>query len=174
MSASHTAENPTASIEQDELLREREWDLLGPDELLRRREWNRHPLTNLFPRIPPPALERVLDICINKNFTYNLSRPNQWNARRYSSIVVAHVRHAYTEYDRLLREERVERYVARHQTSKQVWKVLRDWCPWDDSNDQLERCFQVTLLRPEERDPEWDPMDIDGDSDYADDPMDLD
>jgi len=152
------------------------WEHLGPGELLRRREWNRGPLHDFFPRIPPSALERVLDICIDKHLVYQLSQPKYWNARRFTSIVVAHVRHTNTDYDRLLREEKVERYEARHRTSKQVWKVLRDWCPWDESNDQLERCFQVTLLRPEERDPEWDPMDIDSDSecDYADDPMDLD
>ena len=142
----------------------------------RKREWNRGPLTDFFPRIPDHALERVLDICISKDFTYNLSESKRWNARRYTSIVIAHIRHTHTGYDKLLRGERVERYEARQRTSKQVWKVLRDWCPWDESNDVLERCFQATLLRPEERDPEWDPMDIDSDEDleYAEDPMDVD
>jgi hypothetical protein len=151
-------------------------DGLTPEEQqLRKREWNRSPLTDLFPRIPSDALERVLDICIGKNFTYNLSESKHWNARRFTSIVIAHVRHNYTDYDKLLREDHVERFAAREQTSKQVWKVLREWCPWDDSNDVLERCFKATLMRPEERDPEWDdPMDIDSDSDYVDDPMDLD
>ncbi|KAK5112804.1 hypothetical protein LTR85_011138 [Meristemomyces frigidus] len=148
---------------------------LDPDELSRRREWNRSPLTDLFPRIPPTALEQVLDICISKDFTYKLSQPKYWNARRYTSITVAHVGHAYSDYDALLRGEgKLERYEARHRTSAQVWKVLREWCPWEESNDQLERCFRVTLLRPEEQDPEWDPMEIDGDSEFADDPMDLD
>ena len=45
-------------------------------------------------------------------------------------------------------------------------------------NEVLQRCFDATLLRPEERDPSWDPMDIDEDdmSDVGDidDPMDLD
>lgn len=148
---------------------------------LRRREWNRGPLTDLFPRIPAPALERILDICVGrKDFVYNLSESKRWNARRMTSIVVAHVRHAYTEYDRLLREERLERYAARQRISTQAWKVLREWCPWDDSNEVLEQCFRVTLLRPEQRDPSWDPMDIDADSDSGgddheqNDPMDLD
>jgi hypothetical protein len=148
----------------------------------RRREWNRGPLTELFPRLVGAPLERILDICIDKNFTYNLSEAKRWNARRYTSIVVAHVRHNYSDYDQLLREKRLERYEARQQTSKQVWKVLRDWCPWNDSNDVLERCFQATLLRPEERDTEWDPMDIDSDEEAdssatdggTEDPMDLD
>lgn len=147
----------------------------------RRREWNRGPLTDLFPRIPAAKLEQVLDICIDKGFTYNLSESKHWNARRYTSIVIAHVRHNLTEYDKLLRDG-VERHEARQQTGKQVWKVLREWCPWNDSNEVMERCFQATLLRPEERDPEWDPMDIDSDSemtgdanaDADDDPMDLD
>lgn len=148
---------------------------LSPEERSRRREWNRGPVTDLFPRIPPEALEQILDICIDNGFTYNLSRPKYWNARRYTSITVAHVRHAYSDYEALLRgEDRLERYEARHRTATQVWKTLREWCPWEESNDQLERCFRVTLLRPEERDPEWDPMDIDGDSDFEDDPMDLD
>lgn len=143
----------------------------------RKREWNRSPLTDLFPRIPDTALERILDICIGKDFTYNLSESKRWSARRLTSIVVAHVRHAYSDYDKLLREQDVERYEARKQTSQQVWKVLREWCPWDSSNDVLERCFQVTLLRPEQRDPSWDPMDIDDsdfEADYTDDPMDVD
>jgi hypothetical protein len=155
-------------------------DNLSPEEQrLRKREWNRSPLTDLFPRIPDQALETVLDITINKNFTYNLSESKHWNARRYTSIVIAHIRHNYTDYDKLLREEHIERFAAREQTSKQVWKVLREWCPWDDSNEVLERCFQATLLRPGERDEEWgDPMDLDSDSEaeggYVHDPMDLD
>ena len=142
----------------------------------RKREWNRAPLQDLFPRIPTSSLETILDICIAKNFVYNLSESKHWNARRFTSIVIAHVRHNHTEYDKLLREDRLERYEARQQTSKQVWKVLREWCPWDDSNQVLERCFQATLLRREERDLEWDPMDIDSDSEleFVDDPMDLD
>lgn len=150
--------------------------LSGEGQHPRKREWNRNPLIDLFPRIPSHSLERVLDICIEKNFAYNLSESKRWNARRYTSIVIAHVRHNHSEYDHLLRKERLERYEARKRTSKQVWKVLRDWCPWDDSNDVLEKCFQATLMRPEERGPEWDPMDIDSDSefDYADDPMELD
>ncbi len=148
----------------------------------RRREWNRGPLTDLFPRIPSHSLERILELCIDKDFTYNLSEAKRRNARRYTSIVVAHVRHSHSDYDRLLRDERLERYEARRKTSQQVWKVLREWCPWNDSNDVLEHCFQATLLRPEERDPSWDPMDIDdsddegieGANDDHDDPMDLD
>ena len=142
----------------------------------RKREWNRSPLTDLFPRIPPHALERILDICISKNFTYNLSLSKNWNARRYTAIVIAHIRHNYSDYDKLLREERVERYVARERTGGQVWKVLREWCPWDDSNEVLERCFRATLLRPEERGWDWDPMDVDEDDEeeFVEDPMDLD
>ena len=171
---------PSSGIESP-MSKSNNWEsLLGLTEdqaFQRKREWNRGPLTDLFPRIPNQALERILDICIGKGFTYNLSESKRWSARRLTSIVIAHVRHAYSEYDKLLREERVERYEARKQTSAQVWKVLRDWCPWDESNDVLEKTFQATLLRPEERDSSWDPMDIDSDSDveeYKDDPMDLD
>lgn len=135
----------------------------------RKREWNREPVKDLFPRIPGHSLERILDLCINKNFTYNLSEAKRNNARRYTSIVVAHVRHAHSDYDSLLRDQGMERFEARRRTGDQVWKVLREWCPWDDSNDVLETCFRVTLLRPEERDPSWDPMDIDIDSDEEND-----
>lgn len=162
--------------------KDKQWEtLLGLSEeqaLNRKREWNRGPLKDLFPRIPDVALERILDIAVSKGLTYNLSESKRWSARRLTSIVVAHVRHSYTDYDKLLREDQVERYEARKRTSAQAWKVLRDWCPWDESNDVLERCFQATLLRPEEREPGWDPMDIDSDSDAEvaaiDDPMDLD
>jgi hypothetical protein len=154
--------------------------LSNDEQTARRREWNRGPLKDLFPRIPDFVLKRILDICIEKNFIYNLSESKHWNARRYTSIVIAHVRHNHTNYDELLRVQHLERFEARQQTSKQVWKVLREWCPWNDSNEVLERCFQATLVRRENRDPEWDPMDID-DSDYEanadgddDDPMDLD
>jgi hypothetical protein len=149
------------------------------DARARKREWNRGPLTDLFPRIPPAALERVLDLIIDKAFTYNLSLPRLHNARRYTSIVVAHVRHRYSDYDRLLRD-RVERYDARKRSAAQVWHVLRTWCPWDADNEVLERCFRATLLTPEERDPSWDPMEIDDDHGLSDvesahdDPMDLD
>ena len=151
--------------------------LSAEEALQRRREWNRGPLVDLFPRIPSHALERILDICISKNFTYNLSNSRHWNARRYTSIVIAHVRHSHSDYDKLLRgEPRVERFAARERTGSQVWKVLRQWCPWDESNEVLEKCFQATLLRPEERGLEWDPMAIDADSDveFVEDPMDLD
>lgn len=108
---------------------------LSPEEAQRRRrEWNRGPLEDLFPRIPQVALERVLDICIDKDFTYNLSQSKFWNARRYTSIVVANVRHFYTDYDKLLREERLERYEARRATAQSVWKTLREWCPWDSKS----------------------------------------
>lgn len=146
------------------------------EQRTRKREWNRSPLSDLFPRIPANALEQLLDIVIDKGFTYNFSQSKFWNARRYTSIVVAHVRHFYTGYDKLLRDG-IERYEARKQTGPVVWKVLREWCPWDDSNEALERCFKATLLTPEERDPTWDPMDVDDDMsdwDPVDDPMDLD
>lgn len=150
----------------------------------RKREWNRGPLGDLFPRIPVSDLERVLDRCIEKDFVYNLSESKFWNARRYNIIVIAHVRHLHSDYDRLLRDGSCERYAARQATAQQIWKVLRDWCPWDDSNEVLERCFRATLLPIEQRDPTWDPMDIDSDDESgareeiitADvgDPMDLD
>lgn len=150
------------------------WADLDFDEIQRRREWNRAPLTDLFPRIPSASLERILDICISKEYVYNLSESKIWNARRLTSIVVAHVGHANTDYDMLLREDRVERYEARRRTSQQLWKVLREWCPWDESNEVLQKCFDVTLVPPEQREPGWDPMDLDDESDYVDDPMELD
>ncbi|KAK0941377.1 hypothetical protein LTR29_007064 [Friedmanniomyces endolithicus] len=155
------------------------------EEHQRRRLWNHAPIRDLFPRIPASALERVLDLCIARPFTYNLSQSKIWNARHLTSVVVAHVRHAYSDYDKLLREQQVERFEARHRTAERVWKVLREWCPWDESNEVLERCFRVTLLRPEERQPadaEWDPMEIDdyeepecvNESDFVGDPMEID
>ncbi|CZT24459.1 uncharacterized protein RCC_10184 [Ramularia collo-cygni] len=145
---------------------------------LRKRAWNKGPIQDLFPRIPDASLERVLDIVIDKGFTYNLSDSRLANAKRYTSIIVAHVRHFHTDYDSLLRSG-VERFEARQQTSQKVRAVLREWCPWDESNEVLERCWKATLVRPEERDPSWDPMDIDDESDdeehgVVDDPMDLD
>jgi hypothetical protein len=42
----------------------------------------------------------------------------------------------------------------------------------------LERCWRATVLRPEEREPGWDPMDLDesdGEEEYdVGEPMDLD
>lgn len=154
-------------------------DLLGlseEDARNRKREWNRGPLTDLFPRIPDSALERILDICERKGFVYHTSESKYWNARRLTSIVIAHVRHNHSDYDKLLRDEKLERFDARQRTSERVWKVLREWCPWDDSNEVLQRCFQATLVKPEERDEDWDAMDIDSESEpaYFDDPMDLD
>lgn len=146
----------------------------------KRREYNRAPLSDLFPKIPANSLEIILDICLEKDAIYNLSESKFWNARRFTSIVVAHVRHNHTDYDELLRKADVGRYEARKRTGDQVWKVLRQWCPWDDSNEVLERCWRATLLSPEERDPTWDPMDVDSDSDDeggdldVHDPMDLD
>lgn len=137
----------------------------------RKREWNRTPLTDLFPRIPDSALESILDLCISKNFTYDLSQSRLWNARRYSAITVAHVRHLYSEYDNLLKEG-TERFEARRQSGTKVWKVLRAWCPWDSSNEVLERCFRATLLPLEQREADYmfvdDPMDIDTESDFGD------
>jgi hypothetical protein len=135
---------------------------LTPTEVYyRKREWNRGPLTDLFPRIPSTALERLLDNIIAKDFTYNLSDPKFNNSRRYTSMVVAHVRHFYSDYDKLWRDEGVERWEARKRTAEKVWKVLREWCPWDESNEVLERCWKATLVSPDERDGTWDPMDVD-------------
>jgi hypothetical protein len=113
----------------------------------RRREWNRGPLTDLFPRMPDITLERILDILIDdKNFTYNLSASKWSNARRYTALVVAHCRHAYSEYDALLVREGVERFEARRRTAERVWGVLRTWSPWwERDNEVLERCFRATL-----------------------------
>ena len=143
----------------------------------RRREWNRGPLTDLFPRIPAAALERLLDLYIDKGFTYNLSDAKLRNARRYISMTVAHVRHQYTDYDELLRgEPSLERYEVRKRTAESVWKVLREWSPWDCVETEImERCLKATLVRPEERDERWDPMDVDEESeDERGDAMDLD
>lgn len=112
----------------------------------RRREWNRKPLQDLFPRIPQVALQRLLDICIEKDFTYNLSQSKSWNARRYSSIVVANVRHRYTNYDKLLREEHLERYEARRATAERVWEILREWCPWESESREAVHLFEYMWL----------------------------
>ncbi|KAK4560497.1 hypothetical protein LTR86_005694 [Recurvomyces mirabilis] len=144
------------------------------EERERRREWNRSPLKDLFPRIPGESLETILNKAIDKPFAYNLSESKLWNSRRLTSIVVAHVRHARSDYDKLLAEG-VERFEARDQTKDAVWKVLREWCPWDDSNLCLERCWKATLIRPEEWVAGvWDPMNIDDESEFEDDPMDID
>lgn len=136
----------------------------------RKREWNRGPLTDLFPRIPNSALERILDICIKKDFTYDLSQAKLWNARRFTAITVAHVRHQYSTYDQLLNEG-VERFEARRQSGPTVWKMLKEWCPWDSSNEALEKCFKATLVPFEQREVEYafvdDPMDIDTESDFG-------
>ncbi|KAM0722896.1 hypothetical protein Q7P37_001094 [Cladosporium fusiforme] len=125
-----------------------------------RRLWNRGPLLDLFPRLPSPKLESLLDLTLSKNAIYNLSESKHWNSIRLTSLTVAHCRHTCTDYDALLREG-VERYEARKRTAQAVWKCLRAWCPWDESNPVLERCWRVSVLRPEEREPGWDPMDLD-------------
>jgi hypothetical protein len=96
------------------------------DEIQRRREWNRGPLKDFLPKIPADALERVLDHCISKFATYDLSESKHWNARRFSAIVVAFVRHNYTEYDSILKQG-VEQFEARKRTGPEAWKVLRKW-----------------------------------------------
>jgi hypothetical protein len=143
-----------------------------------RRSWNTAILDELFPRLPPPTLEKLLDLCLAKNVIYNLSQSKHWNSIRITSLTVAHCRHAFSNYDSLLREG-VERFEARKRTTDDVWKVLRQWCPWEDSNPVLERCWRNTVLRPEEREPGWDPMDLDeseseGEEEVGGEPMDLD
>lgn len=127
-------------------------------QLARKREWNRGPLTDLFPRLPDFILERLLDLIISKGFTYNLSHSKLSNAKRYTAIVIAHCRHAHSDYDQLLLRDRLERFEARRRTAERVWKVLREWSPWERDNEVLERCFRATLVPPEERDESWDPM----------------
>ncbi|GAB7325153.1 hypothetical protein MBLNU13_g09233t1 [Cladosporium sp. NU13] len=143
-----------------------------------RRSWNSALLDELFPRLPPATSENLLDLCLSKNVIYNLSESKHWNSIRITSLTVAHCRHAYSDYDALLRKG-VERFEARKRTADEVWKVLRKWCPWEDSNPVLERCWRNTVLRPEEREPGWDPMDLDesegeGEEEYGGEPMDLD
>lgn len=125
-----------------------------------RRSWNRGPFLDLFPRLPPATLETLLDLSLAKSAIYDLSESKHWNSIRLTSIAVAHCRHAFSDYDALLREG-VERFEARKRSGQKVWKVLREWCPWDESNPVLERCWRATVLRPEEREPGWDPMDLD-------------
>ncbi|QIX02382.1 hypothetical protein AMS68_007899 [Peltaster fructicola] len=163
----------TARRVRSEMLTVPKTDGQDPEtERTQKREWNRSPLRQYFPRIPDAALERLLDICIDKGVTYNLSQSKIWNMRRLTSIVVAHVRHNYSDYDQLLRDK-VDRFDARFRSAEQVWTTLRQWCPWDDSNEVLERCVRATLVRPEDRGADFDPMDIDEDSDDEGDPMDL-
>lgn len=146
-----------------------------------RRSWNTKILDDLFPRLPAGTTTRILDICLAKNVIYDLSESRHWNSIRITSLVVAHCRHGFSDYDALLRQG-VERFEARKRTAQAVWKVLRQWCPWDESNPVLERCWKVTTLRPEEREPGWDPMDLDESEDEEEkgcdadggEPMDLD
>ena len=143
-----------------------------------RRSWNEGLFDELFPRLPPATLSKLLDLCLSKNVIYNLSESKHWNSIRITSLTVAHCRHAYSNYDALL-QEGVERFEARKRTADEVWKVLRKWCPWEDSNPVLERCWRNTVLRPEEREPGWDPMDLDesedeGGEEIGGEPMDLD
>lgn len=125
-----------------------------------RRSWNTAILDELFPRLPAATTTRILDLCLAKNVIYDLSESKRWNSIRITSLVVAHCRHAFSDYDELLRQG-LERFEARKRTAQAVWKVLRTWCPWDESNPVLERCWRATTLRPEEREPGWDPMDLD-------------
>jgi len=41
---------------------------------------------------------------------------------------------------------------ARKRTEQQVWKVLREWCPWNDWKKVLKGCWLAMLLSPGERD----------------------
>lgn len=97
---------------------------LTPEQALeRKREWNRDPLADLFPRIPSLELDRVLELLIAKDFVYDLSQSRLWNARRYSSLTVACVRHWFSDYDKLLREgtpsRKARRFLGRdHELSK--------------------------------------------------------
>lgn len=76
----------------------------------------------------------------------------------------------------------MERFEAREKTAGKVWKELREWCPWDESNAVLEGCWRATVVRPEERgaewEGEWEMMDLDvEESDgegFEGEPMDLD
>jgi hypothetical protein len=145
-----------------------------------KRLWNKAILLDLFPLLPPPTLETLLDISLAKNLHYNLSQPKHYSAVRLTSLVVAHCRHAHSDYDALLRQG-LERFEARKRTAQEVWRVLRRWCPWESANPVLERCWRATVLRPEEREPGWDPMDLDGSESEREcgggdegDPMDLD
>ncbi|KAL1586921.1 hypothetical protein WHR41_04175 [Cladosporium halotolerans] len=129
-----------------------------------RRLWNRGPLLDLFPRLPPASLNHILDLALAKNCIYDLSAPKRANAIRLTCLAIAHARHAHSEYDALLRAG-VERFEARERTGEAVWRVLREWCPWDESNVWLEGCWAATVVRPEERglgwEGEWEMMDLD-------------
>lgn len=138
-------------------------------------------IKELFPRIPQEDLDKIVQHAWEEGSKRVGTNENMNLANRVQLAVTARIRHAYTDYDRLLKA--FEWKDARHEVEAECVKKLKEW-RGEDGNDEDDRGFEETMrdvivLDDDDDDNNMNTNDIDdsdaddasvGDADYASDP----
>ena len=138
-------------------------------------------IKELFPRIPQEDLDKIVQHAWEEGSKRVGTNENMNLANRVQLAVTARIRHAYTDYDRLLKA--FEWKDARHEVEAECVKKLKEW-RGEDGNDDDDKGFEETMrdvivLDDDDDDEnmkgnESDESDEDdasvGDADYASDP----
>ena len=107
-------------------------------------------IKELFPRIPQDDLDKIVQHAweegskrVGTNETMNL-------ANRVQLAVTARIRHAYTDYDRLLKA--FEWKEARAEVEPECVKKLKEW-RGEDGTDDEEKGFEEAMIQCKAMDP---------------------
>ncbi|KAJ9602067.1 hypothetical protein H2200_013427 [Cladophialophora chaetospira] len=90
----------------------------------------RQTIKDLFPKIPDSDLFRIIKHAFQLKDGRVGTAPELTPLRRAHLAVVAHIRHNYTSYDRLLRQ--VQYNEARHQVEKETLEKIVEWRGGED------------------------------------------
>ena len=137
-------------------------------------------IKELFPKIPQEDLDKIVQHAWEEGSKRVGTNENMNLANRVQLAVTARIRHAYTDYDRLLKA--FEWKDARHEVEAECVKKLKEWRGEDD-NDEDDRGFEETMrdviVLDDDDDDDMKATEIDdsdeddasvGDADYASDP----
>lgn len=128
-------------------------------------------IKDLFPNIPDKDLFQIIKTAFQLGDGKVGTADEIPLVRRAQLSVVAHIRHIYTQYDRLLR--RVDYKEARLRVEKDTLKKLVEWRGDDDQHDEagkraVEEVFREVIVISDEEDSSDDGDDGDDDDHEAD------
>ncbi|EXJ81646.1 hypothetical protein A1O1_07711 [Capronia coronata CBS 617.96] len=102
-------------------------------------------IKDLFPNIPDKDLFQIIKTAFQKGDNKVGTADEIPLVRRAQLSVVAHIRHMYTQYDKLLR--RVPYNDARHMVEQDTLKKLIEWRADEDTTDEATKRAADDLLR---------------------------